>query len=164
MTQIPGTGSAEPVCIRKRFDELTLAELYRLLRLRVSVFVVEQGCPYQEVDDRDQGAVHVFLQDGEEMIAYLRVMDRGVESPEVSIGRVISTRRHQGLGSRILREGIRTAVECFHADRIYLEAQTQACPFYERQGFQVVSGEFDLDGIPHVRMILDCLESVGARQ
>ena len=154
--KVIGTGGL--VCVRKRFDELTTKELYALLRLRIAVFVVEQNCPYQDLDDRDQAAIHVWLQDGEEIVAVLRVMDRGVESADVSIGRVISNRRHQGVGSLLLQEGIRAAVECFGADRIYLEAQTAARPFYERQGFQALPGEFEMDGIPHVRMVCDCRE------
>lgn len=94
------------LCV-KRSHELTLDELYRLLRLRVAVFVVEQNCPYMELDDRDQEAVHVWLEDAEGMQAYLRVMDRGVESEHVSIGRVIAVKRCSGVGSRLLREGIR---------------------------------------------------------
>ncbi len=62
----------------KRFHELTIDELYAILRLRVSVFVVEQNCPYMELDDRDQEAIHVWLEDDDGIEAYLRVMDRGV--------------------------------------------------------------------------------------
>ena len=150
------TDETELVVVRKRFEDLTLNDLYALLRLRAAVFVVEQKCPYQDLDDRDQKAIHLWLQDGEKMAAYLRIMDRGIESMDVSIGRVISARRHMGIGSRLLREGIRTAKECFGAERIYLEAQTCARQFYERQGFQALPGEFLMDSIPHVRMILDC--------
>ena len=111
----------------KSFEELTKAELYALLRLRESVFVVEQNCPYQELDGRDDRAYHVIGREGEEMVAYLR----------------------------ILQAGIRAAQEKFGARRIYLEAQTYARAFYERQGFQQISPEFLLDGIPHVAMILE---------
>lgn len=105
---------------RKRFDELTADELYRLLKLRVDVFVVEQNCPYPELDDRDQDALHLWLEDGDGVQAYLRVMDRGAESGYVSIGRVIAAKRRQGLGTRILREGVRAAREVFRAEAIYL--------------------------------------------
>ncbi len=138
----------------KSFDELTKEELYALLKLRVSVFVVEQQCPYQELDGRDQKALHVWLEDETGIQACLRVMDRGVESEHVSIGRVLSLRRHQGLGSRVMAEGLRAARERFGADRVYLEAQVYAKPFYERLGFRAVSEEFMEDGIPHVRMLL----------
>ncbi len=140
---------------RKRFGELTTGELYRILKLRMSVFVVEQNCPYMELDDLDQGALHVWLEDEQGIQAYLRVMDRGVESEHVSIGRVIAVKRRCGLGTQILREGIRAAREVFRADGIYLEAQVYARSLYEKQGFRQISEEFILDGIPHIRMLLD---------
>ena len=140
---------------RKRFQELTTEELYRILKLRVAVFVVEQNCPYMELDDCDQNAVHVWLEDKYGIQAYLRVMDRGIENESVSIGRVIALKRRQGLGSQVLSEGIRAAKDFFHADTIYLEAQVYAKGLYEKQGFRQISEEFLLDGIPHVRMLLD---------
>ena len=140
---------------RKRFQELTTEELYGILKLRVDVFVVEQNCPYRELDDRDQNAVHVWLQDEDGILAYLRVMDRGIENESVSIGRVVAAKRRCGLGSRILAEGIRAAKEVFLADSIYLEAQVYAKDLYEKQGFRQISEEFLLDGIPHVKMLLD---------
>lgn len=138
---------------KKQFHELSLEELYNILRLRVSVFVVEQNCPYMEIDGLDRDAVHVWLEDEDGIMAYLRVMDRGVENEYVSIGRVIAARRRCGLGSRILSEGIRAAEECFNAGKIYLEAQTYAKGFYEKQGFRQISEEFLLDGIPHIQML-----------
>lgn len=142
------------LCV-KRFGELTKEELYAILKLRVSVFVVEQNCPYMELDDRDQAAIHVFLRENGEILAYLRVMDRGVNSEYVSIGRVIAAKRRCGLGSAVLRAGIQTAEEKFGADRIYLEAQTYARGLYEKQGFRQSSKEFLEDGIPHIKMMLE---------
>ena len=140
---------------RKHFQELTTDELYSILKLRVAVFVVEQSCPYMELDGLDQKAVHVWLENEDGIQAYLRVMDRGVENESVSIGRVIAVKRRCGLGSQILSEGIRAAKDFFHADTIYLEAQVYAKGLYEKQGFRQFSEEFLLDGIPHVRMLLD---------
>lgn len=140
------------LCI-KRFYELSVEELYAILKLRVNVFVVEQNCPYPELDDRDQEAVHVWLEDMNGIHAYLRIMDRGVESEHVSIGRVIAAERHNGLGTRILSEGVRIAKDMFQADTVYLEAQVYSIPFYQSLGFEVVSEEFLEDGIPHVKMI-----------
>ena len=142
--------------IVKTFGELSTEELYRILRLRVCVFVVEQNCPYMELDDRDQDAIHVWLEDESGIHAYLRIMDRGVESEFVSIGRVVSVKRRCGLGSCVLAEGIQAAKERFHADKIYLEAQVYAKGLYEKQGFRQISEPFLLDGIPHVKMLLDC--------
>ena len=137
----------------KRFSELTTEELYTILQLRADVFVVEQKCAYRDTDGLDREALHVWLEEDGVMQAYLRIMDRGVESEQVSIGRVIAVKRRCGLGSRILAEGIRCAQEIFHAEEIYLEAQTYARGLYEKQGFRVISEEFLLDGIPHVKML-----------
>lgn len=139
----------------KHFDELTLAELYEILRLRSAVFVVEQDCAYQDIDNKDQVAVHAWLSDEDGIAAYLRVMDRGVYDEEVAIGRVISLRRRQGLASRLLREGIRIAREEFHASVISVEAQVYARSLYEKAGFRQASEEFMADGIPHIRMLLN---------
>lgn len=139
--------------IIKKFDELSVTELYRILKLRVDTFVVEQKCPYREIDDLDQHALHIWLQDENGIQAYLRVMDRDVESEYVSIGRVIAVKRRCGLGSRILSEGIKAAKEAYGADKIYLEAQVYAKGLYEKLGFRQISDEFVLDEIPHIKML-----------
>ena len=140
----------------KRFEELTLAELYEILRLRSAVFVVEQTCPYQDIDNKDQAALHLWLSDEDGIAAYLRVMDRGVYDEEVAIGRVISLRRRRGYALQLLQEGVRVAREAFGARLISVEAQVYARSLYEKAGFQQASGEFLEDGIPHIRMLLDC--------
>ena len=142
--------------IVKKFSELSTEELYSILELRVAVFVVEQNCPYLEIDGLDRDAVHVWLEEDGRILAYLRVMDRGVESEHVSIGRLLAAERRKGYGTRILSEGVRVAKEYFGADSIYLEAQVYAKGLYEKQGFRAVSEEFLLDGIPHVKMLLKC--------
>ena len=139
----------------KLFGELSTRELYALLQLRVNVFVVEQRCPYPELDGRDQGALHVWLEDEEGIEAYLRIMDKGVVCDHVAIGRVIAVKRRQGLGSRILQAGVRLARERFGPGPIYLEAQVYARGLYEKQGFRQVSEPFLDDGIPHIQMLLD---------
>ena len=136
----------------KHFSELTTEELFDIYKLRVSVFVVEQSCPYQEVDSADKTAYHIWLKEDGELLAYLRVPPRGVVREEVSLGRVIAVRRRCGLGSRILAAGIRTAVEQFGADCIVIEAQTYARGLYEKAGFVQTSEEFLEDGIPHIQM------------
>ena len=140
----------------KKFHELSVDELYEIMKLRVSVFVVEQQCPYMELDGADKTALHVWLEDESGIQAYLRVMDRSESREFVSIGRVIAAKRRCGFGSRILREGIRLAKERFGAEKIYLEAQVYAKGLYEKQGFVQISEEFLEDGIPHIKMLLDC--------
>ena len=141
-------------CVKK-FEELTAAELYRILKLRVDVFVVEQKCPYPELDDCDQKALHIWLEDEEGIQAYLRVLDRGVKSEWVSIGRVAAVKRRTGLGTKILRIGIEKAKEIFVADLLYVEAQSYARSLSEKLGFRSCSEEFLEDGIPHIRMLLN---------
>jgi len=139
----------------KHFRELTPEELYAILKLRVDIFIVEQNCPYYEIDNHDQDAYHLFLTDEEGIQAYLRVMEHGAFFEDASIGRVVSAKRHQGLATRLLREGIRLAREKFDPPRIVIEAQTYARQLYEGVGFVQSSGEFLEDGIPHIRMTLD---------
>ena len=141
--------------VLKHFCELTTDELYALLKLRFDVFVLEQACLYPELDNCDQDALHIWLEDETGIAAYLRVMDHGVKSPFVSMGRIVTARRGCGLGARVTREGIAAARRIFGADKIYIEAQCHAQGFYEKLGFHVVSEPFDEDGIQHVKMILD---------
>ena len=142
----------------KEFPELTVQELYDILKLRVNVFVVEQQCPYAELDDRDQKAIHIWVDDGTGIQAYLRLMKPGVEADCFAIGRVVTAKRGCGLGRLILTEGIAYAEDEYDASRIYLEAQTYARGFYEKLGFRQVSEEFTVDGIPHIGMIRESVK------
>ena len=139
--------------IIKKFDELSADELYEILRARSAVFVVEQNCVYQDLDGKDKAAYHLWYRDEGGIAAYLRVLPQGVSFSECSVGRVISLRRREGLGSRLMAEGIRIARERFGAEAIRIEAQAYAQKFYEVCGFCRVSDEFLVDGIPHIEML-----------
>ena len=139
----------------KKFSELTLGELYEILKIRAEVFVVEQNCPYQDLDEIDKKAYHVYMQENGKMVAYLRVIDKGERLDEVSVGRVISLKRRCGLGSALMQEGIRVAKEKFGAKKIKVGAQVYAKPFYEQAGFRQISEEYLEDGIPHIYMIYE---------
>lgn len=139
----------------KNFDELTTRELYEILKLRISVFVVEQNCPYMELDNLDQEAIHLYFREEKGISAYLRILNKGLEREYVTIGRVIAVRRRCGIGGKLLDEGIRIAKERLGANRIYLEAQSYAGDFYKKHGFYPISSEFMLDGIPHIKMLAD---------
>ena len=139
----------------KRFNEFTVEELYEILKLRSEVFVVEQNCVYQDMDDVDQEAYHVYLKENGKILAYLRVVDKGKRLDEVSLGRVISLKRRCGFGSKVMLEGIAVAQEKFGAKRIKIGAQLYAKPFYESVGFRQISGEYLEDGIPHIYMIFE---------
>lgn len=136
----------------KHFHELTAEELFEIYKLRVSVFIVEQNCPYQEVDDADLTAVHLYLKDDTGIQAYLRVLPKGATHNEVSIGRVIAAKRRCGLGTQIVNAGIAVAKEKFSAKRIIIDAQTYARKLYENVGFIQSGEEFLEDGIPHIPM------------
>jgi Predicted acyltransferase len=138
----------------KEFSELTTEELFKIYKLRVSVFVVEQQCPYQEVDDFDTRSIHLFYLENGEIQAYLRILPKGTAFPEVSLGRVIAVKRRCGLGSKIVGKGIEIARERLNADIITIEAQTYARRLYEDFGFVQTSDEFLEDGIPHIQMKL----------
>ena len=137
--------------VTKGFEELTVWELYEILRFRSEVFVVEQNCVYQDVDGVDPLSRHLFMIDDDGVIcAYLRWFP-GSEEGIAQIGRVLSRYRRRGIGS-ILLEYASDEIRERGYQGIRVEAQTYAVPFYERAGFAVTSDEFDEDGIPHVEM------------
>ena len=136
----------------KTFNELTVDELYALLRVRSEVFVVEQDCVYQDMDGDDKEAIHVWITEGEKLVALARVCPAGVHLPTISIGRVITTVRGKGYGKQVMLAAIDVAVEHFGATSIDIEAQEYAKGFYEGVGFKQTSNTFMLDGIPHIKM------------
>ena len=138
----------------KNFAELTTLELHDILKARCRIFVVEQNCPYQDIDGVDLASIHVFLRDQDGIAAYLRMFPRPSEPGTIQIGRVLTIKRGVGLGSQLMREAISAARTRFPNPRLFLEAQVQAIGFYQKSGFEVTSGEFDEDGIPHVEMRL----------
>ena len=137
----------------KAFDELAVSELYEIMNARAEIFVVEQNCLYNDLDDKDQASLHVFLKDENGLAAYLRVLPRGLCDENVRIGRVITVRRGKGFGAKVMRAGLATAAERFAADSVTISAQTHAIGFYEKCGFKTVSEVYMEEGIPHVKMI-----------
>ncbi len=139
--------------IVKHFDELSTKELYEILKTRSEIFVVEQDCVYQDLDDKDQDAIHVFCWNDKGRVAgCLRVFMRDEENKVAQIGRVVTLEHGKGLGRKLLKKGVEVAERSFDADRIYLEAQKYAIGYYAKEGFEVTSDEFLEDGIPHVQM------------
>ena len=136
----------------KTFQELTTKELYEILKVRGAIFVVEQNCAYQDIDGLDETSLHLFYEDGGQVQAYLRAFEK--EPGIVQMGRVLTLRHGEGLGGRLLHEGIVIIKEQFQPQKIVIEAQCYATGYYEKAGFQRCSEEFLEDGIPHVRMEL----------
>ena len=138
---------------KKRFSDLTADELYRILQARCAVFVVEQKCAYQDLDGIDRQALHVWLEDEGQILAYLRIFAAPDLAEAVQIRRVLTTVRGKGLGTKNLQAGIAAILGFFtHVWTIRLEAQCYATGFYTREGFAVQGEPFDEDGIPHVLM------------
>ena len=129
-------------------------ELYALLKLRVDVFVVEQNCPYPELDGKDDHALHMMLKRGDEIIAAARIFPPHDEVP-AKIGRVVVSpaRRGERLGEALMREALKACAERFPDAPVFLSAQSHLQKFYASFGFRPVSDEYSEDGIPHVDML-----------
>lgn len=136
----------------KKFEELTIDELYEILRVRAEVFVVEQTCVYQDLDGVDKESLHAFYEEDGKVCAYVRIFKKKDEISVAQLGRLLTTRRGEGLGWKILQEGLHAAMNRLFCREVYIEAQCYAVPFYEKAGFLVTSEEFLEDGIPHVEM------------
>jgi len=139
----------------KHFKELSTTELYEILKTRAEIFVVEQDCVYQDLDDKDQDAIHIFCWNESSRVAgCLRVFwkDYDKTAGVAQIGRVVTLEHGKGIGGQMLHEGVRIAVEELKAKKIYLEAQEYAIGYYAKEGFEVVSEPFLEDGILHVKM------------
>ena len=139
----------------KKFNELTIEELYKILRVRNEVFVVEQACIYQDCDNKDYNSYHLYLEEGNEVVGYLRIVNKGISYDEISIGRVLvkGTHRNKGLSRRMMLEGIKFIEENLNSTEIRLSGQVYIKGFYESLGFKQVSEEYLEDDIPHVEML-----------
>ena len=138
--------------VSKHFDELNSRELYEILKARCDVFVVEQNCAYPELDGLDYDSIHVYGKEDGKLKAYLRAYIK--EDGLVRMGRVLTLERGKGYGAEILKKGIEEIKKHFSPRIIYIEAQSYATGFYEREGFVICSEEFLEDGIAHVQMEL----------
>ena len=136
----------------RKFSELSLRELYEIIRVRESVFVVEQNCPYQETDGLDEQAIHLYYRDNDKLLAYCRIFRRNENAEQ--IGRFLTVERGAGLGLKLLNEAIALIIREYDPELIYIEAQCYAAGFYEKAGFRVKGEPFDEDGIMHTVMEL----------
>lgn len=140
----------------KPFDTLTLAELYALLQLRSEVFVVEQTCAFQDIDGQDQAAYHLLghTETGE-LVAYARLFAAGRSYAQASIGRVVTSPRHRGLGlgRQLLHQALAECAALFGTQPIKIGAQRYLQAFYESFGFGPQGEGYLEDGIPHVHML-----------
>ena len=145
----------------KKYDELRINELYELLKLRASVFVVEQDCPYLDLDGKDSLATHMLGYEENKLIAYSRIFRPGArEKKEVRIGRIVVKKqsRGKGLGKELVQKSIAFCQEHFGNQTTKISAQVYLKKFYNQCGF-IEKGEIYLeDGIPHCAMYLNHTE------
>lgn len=142
------------------FQELTVEELFEVLRLRVDVFVVEQQCAYRELEDWDRHPETVHLSgrnEGGQLIAYARILSPGVRFPEINLGRFVvrADSRKQGIGHQLLRAALQEISRCWPQTSIRISAQDYLQAFYSQYAFIRVSDVYLEDGIPHVDMLKD---------
>ncbi|EGU44173.1 ElaA protein [Vibrio ichthyoenteri ATCC 700023] len=138
------------------FSQLTNHELYQLLKLRVDVFVVEQTCPYPELDNNDtlDGVIHLLGYQQDELVACARLLPKGVTYPSISIGRVATKQsaRGDGLGHKLLQQAITKCSQIWPDQTIEIGAQQHLTAFYQQHSFVQTSEMYLEDGIPHVDM------------
>jgi len=140
----------------KSFDELSKLELYTILRLRAEVFVVEQHCNYLDVDGKDLKCHHLMAWDGDNLVAYTRIVPPGLSFNETSIGRVLTNSRYRriGAGITLMEKSIEMAYQTHGKRPIRIGAQLYLKNFYEGFGFVKDSDEYLEDDIPHIEMLL----------
>jgi len=140
----------------RSFEALSSLELYQLLQLRIRIFMLEQECLYEECDDKDLQAKHLLGKINGKVVAYARILPKGISYPDVSIGRVVVQQeyRHLKLGLELMAQAIKSAHADYPNETIRISAQAHLQHFYEKQGFVRESDSYLEDNIPHIEMAL----------
>ncbi len=147
---------------KKHFSDLSLEQLYDMLKLRIDVFVVEQTCYYPDLDgdknklDRHPETIHLLGYQNANLVAYLRILPKGESYlDKISIGRVVIAKaaRGNGLGNELMKEALKLCHLNFANEDIKISAQEHLKTYYQRHGFKQVSEMYLEDGIPHIGMI-----------
>jgi ElaA protein len=139
----------------KHFNDLSTRELYQILKARVDVFIVEQNCPYEELDNNDQDCYHLLCKDPKgKIVAVTRIAPAGLIYEEASIGRVVTTKevRGKGLGIEIMKRSMIFCRDQLKANSIKIAAQLYLKKFYEDLGYEQISEIYPWDGIDHIDM------------
>ncbi|WP_373057215.1 GNAT family N-acetyltransferase [Zunongwangia sp. H14] len=139
----------------KQFSELSTEELYQILQLRSEIFVVEQDCVYQDIDGKDQKALHILGKKEAKLVAYTRCFNSGFYFEEAAIGRVLvkMEERKYGYGHQIMQASVKAIKDHFKTENIKLSAQQYLIEFYESHGFSTIGEGYLEDGIPHIAMV-----------
>ena len=148
----------KPHIICKHFKELSTDELYSIIKLRIEVFSVEQNCPYQDLDGKDQESWHVMVfNSNSELIGYSRLLPKGLSYPDyVSIGRVVSAKsvRMNGIGKLLMQASLEQTKKLFGNTPLKISAQAYLKGFYISFGFKPTGEEYLEDNIPHIGMTM----------
>ena len=140
----------------KHYNDLSLNEFHDIIALRIAVFVIEQNCPYQELDGKDKKSYHLICRnDNGEIVSTARIIPPGVAYTQVAIGRVViaDSARGLGLGHELMRQCMHFIVEEFGQVPVILSAQKHLKNYYASHGFASTGKEYLEDNIPHVEMI-----------
>ncbi|WP_461615207.1 GNAT family N-acetyltransferase [Clostridium sp. Marseille-QA1073] len=139
----------------KKFEELTTLELHNIVRERINVFVVEQNCIYEELDGLDLKSYHLFKEENNNVIAYLRIIPKGLVYDEVAIGRVLTVKEHRGKGTfaELMEKAINFIENELNEKSIKISAQEYLRKAYGKFGFKEVSEVYLDVNIPHVEMV-----------
>jgi len=139
----------------KKFDDLTPSELYKILRLRSEVFVVEQNCVFLDMDNKDQSCHHLMGSYDNELVVYVRLVPAKLAYDEISIGRVVSSPKYRGsgVGRKLMVKAIESCAELFGQQPIRIGAQLYLKTFYSSLGFEPQGDIYLEDGIQHIEMI-----------
>jgi ElaA protein len=143
--------------VSKPFSKLSVDELYAILRLRSEIFVVEQNCVYQDVDTKDQKALHIIGSENGNIVAYARIFEKQIYFDEASIGRVVVAKEYRKLklGHELMDYAICSLIEKFGPQKIKISAQAHLEKFYNSHGFIAVGETYLEDDIPHTAMFRD---------
>lgn len=141
----------------KHFKNLSTTELYQILQLRNEVFIVEQNCPFQDLDDKDFKCYHLigFDTESQKVMAYTRIVPAGISYEETSIGRVVTSplARGTGIGKQLMKKSIELLEELYGGVSIKIGAQLYLKKYYESFGFEQIEEVYLEDGIEHILMI-----------
>lgn len=140
--------------ITKVFKDLSVRELFEIYKLRSEVFVVEQNCAYQDVDDKDLDSLHTLFLDNDCLIAYARIIPPSIKDKDVHIGRVVVNKdfRSKKFGQKLMNHNINKCLEMFKNEEIIISAQCYLIRFYNELGFEIEGQEYLEDNIPHIKM------------
>ena len=137
------------------YDELTTEELYRIIQLRVNVFIVEQQTCYEDLDNHDQNSIHISYVKNGKLFAYSRILPPGEKFEMASIGRVITSQemRGTGLGKEMIQLALETIDRQWPGSEVFIQAQEYLKHFYSSFGFTQVSKPYIYDSLPHIDML-----------